>query len=339
MAEGTTESKYSITKLNGENYFIWKYKLKLLLIEKGVWSNVNGERPSPVTAEWTRNDEKAQSTIGLNVDDMQIHLIRDCVSAKDAWKTLKNFYEKDTPSNRLHIVRKIMTSKLEEGGDAEKHITTMTELFQRLYALGNMDPEFFKSAALLGSLPESYDSLIIALEARTNSTELNSNVVAEKIVSEYRRRKEKGLYEAKNESALKVNVTYKNSDDRTCYFCKQPGHMRRKCVKYTEWLREKKLQDGENTQKANLVTNSGSEEYLFLANISSGWLIDSGATCHVVESKESFVSFSENNRDNVNTYGKTRLLSKGIGTICIKVLNEYQHISSVKVPNVLYVPD
>lgn len=339
MAEGITESKYSITKLNGENYFTWKYKLKLLLIEKGVWSSIAGEKPSPVTAEWTRNDEKAQSAIGLNVDDMQIHLIRECISAKDVWNTLKDFYEKDTPSNRLHIVRKIMTSKLEEGGDAEKHITKMTELFQRLFALGDMDPEFFKSAALLGSLPESYDSLIIALEARTNSSELNSKVVSEKIVSEYRRRKEKGLYDAKDESALKVNITYKNSEDRTCYFCKQPGHIRNKCVKYREWLREKKSQDSEKTQKANLVTNTGSEEYLFLTNVSSGWLIDSGATCHVVKSKENFVSFSENNRDNVNTYGKTKLSSKGIGTICMKVLNEFQHISSVKVPNVLYVPD
>lgn len=142
MADGSTVSKYSITKLNGENYFLWRFKLKLLLIDKDVWSTIVDTKPVPVTAEWTRSDQKAQTTIGLNVDDLQIHHIRDCKSTKEIWNTLQEVYEKDTPSNRIYIVRQIMSQKVSEGADIEKHVTKMTELFQRLFSLGDMDPEF-----------------------------------------------------------------------------------------------------------------------------------------------------------------------------------------------------
>lgn len=340
MTENSIVTKYTITKLNGENYFLWKFKLKLLLIEKGVWSVIDEVRPDPITTEWIRNDQKAQTTIGLNIDDLQIHHIRDCNSAKEIWDTLKEVYEKDTPSNRIYILRQIMSQKVNEGTDIEKHITKMTELFQRLFSLGDMDPEFFKSAALLGSLPESYNGLVTALEARSDG-KLNAKVVTEKIIAEYRRRKEKEQMDVESETAMKASTFTKNPKDITCFFCKKKGHFKRKCTKYKDWLAKSKgTSENDKKQKANIITNEDSDEYLFMASfIDNEWLIDSGATCHITNLKNNFVDFSEENHDKVHVLNDQVLYSKGIGTIPIKVVNANNEVSSVLITGVLYVPE
>lgn len=124
-----SDSKYTITKLNGDNYFNWKFKMQMLMKEKGVWKAIKDEAPTPVTDDWTSIDEKALTTIALSIEDDQIQLIRNCVTAKYAWNALKDFHEKDSPSNRVHILRTIMSQRLEEGGNIEVHVTMMNDLF------------------------------------------------------------------------------------------------------------------------------------------------------------------------------------------------------------------
>lgn len=84
-----------------------------------------------------------------------------------------------------------MRQRVDENSDMEAHVNRMNELFQQLLALGDeLNPEFIMSATLLGSLPSSYDGLITALEARSE-TELSSSFVRSKIIEEYRRRKDR----------------------------------------------------------------------------------------------------------------------------------------------------
>lgn len=140
-------------------------------------------------------------------------------------------------------------------------------------------------ATLIGSLLESYDALIQALEARSEE-ELTVNLVGSKLIADYRRRLERNHNE-KESIALKIDSSQKK-DDLVCYFCKQNGHMKRDCPKYKEWLRKKK------NEKANVITSENHDQFLFVSAIVDGWIIDSGATCHIVGSKENFVEFNEN---------------------------------------------
>ena len=69
-----------------------------------------------------------------------------------AWLALKEFHEKDSPDNRVYILRSIMSLRLEEGGNVKDHVSRLNELFQKLFALGgNISPDFFKCATLLTS--------------------------------------------------------------------------------------------------------------------------------------------------------------------------------------------
>lgn len=163
----SSESKYVITKINNGNYFNWRYKMKMLLIEKGVWAAIIADPPNPITADWTHMDEKAYTTIALNIEDDQIQHIWNCETAKGAWNNLKDFHEKDTPNNKVSILRQLMTTRLNEGGNVKAHVARMTELFQRFFAYGDdLKPELILCVTILSSLPESYDVLVTTLENR-----------------------------------------------------------------------------------------------------------------------------------------------------------------------------
>lgn len=56
----------------------------MLLTERGLWKVITDATPDPVTNTWSQLEQKAHTTIALNVDDNQIHHIRDCEIALDA---------------------------------------------------------------------------------------------------------------------------------------------------------------------------------------------------------------------------------------------------------------
>ena len=238
----STETKYTIAKLNSNNYFNWRYKLQMLLIEKDVWEVIDEEEPTPITNAWRRKDRKALATIALHVEDDQIQHIRNCLTAVDAWHCLKEIHEKDTPNNRVSILRKMMTTNLQEGGDVEKYLSEMNELYQKMIAMGNeFKPDFIMSAILLGSLPESYNGLVQVLEGR--SEELTKNLVYSKVLEEYKRRKEK--VNGKDKEGTKTPANFDlptamiSKFEKICNYCKEKGHFKRNCGKYVEWLEQR----------------------------------------------------------------------------------------------------
>lgn len=329
--ETMAESKYTIAKLNADNYFNWRYKMQMLLTEKGVWTVISTEAPNPVTSVWKERDDKAHATIALNVEDGQIQHIRDCQSARSAWNSLKDFHERDSPVNRVYILRTIMRLRLDEEGNVEDHVSKINELFQKLMALGDeIKPDFFKCATLLGSLPDSYDGLVTALEAR--SEELTSALVFSKVIAEYKRRMERNK-EPKQEAALRVE-SFSGKSNKSCYFCKNVGHFKNNCPKYKTWLAKSKSKKHDE-QKAHLAEGENDGQYLFTTSHIDGWIIDSGATCHISGNKHQFVDFNESHHEKVFVANGQQVSAEGKGNICMHFINKFGCEKLVKVTDVL----
>lgn len=79
--------KLQFSKLNGNNYQMWKFKMELLLIEKELWDTVSEKRPAAPDAEWLKRDGKARARIGL-----KFFFSSDCVECKCLrmviWRTM-----------------------------------------------------------------------------------------------------------------------------------------------------------------------------------------------------------------------------------------------------------
>lgn len=39
--------KYSFAKLDNDNYFVWKYRMEMLLIKENLWMVVTDAKPEP----------------------------------------------------------------------------------------------------------------------------------------------------------------------------------------------------------------------------------------------------------------------------------------------------
>lgn len=330
--------RYSITKLNNENYFNWKFRVEMLLKEKDVWSAISKETPSTITDAWTKADEKALATIVLTIEDSQLQHVRSCATAKAAWNALKEFHQKDSAGSRVRILRNIMRQRAEESTNIEEHVNKITELFQKLNSLDQeIKLEFLMSATLLGTLPSSYDSLITALEARKEE-ELTSSFVRSKIIEEYQRRIERDTN--RNESAALKVSSFKqntNSNVKSCSFCKKRGHEKKNCRKLARVNKEK---SGNTSNNANMVGQCSmtQNEIIFAVGKINGWIIDSGATCHISCDKSLFVELDMNHHETVSVADGNKAQSSGRGTIKVQFTSEAGISTNVTISDVLYVP-
>ena len=339
----SSESKYVITKLNNSNYFNWRYKMKMLLIEKGAWATITTDPPNPITADWTQKDEKAHTTIALNIEDDQIQHIRHSETAKDAWNKLKDFHEKDTPNNKVSILRQLMTTKLNEGGDVEAHVAKMTELFQRFLAYGDdLKPELILCVTILRSLPESYDILVTTLENRKD--ELTSSIVCSAVIAEYRKRLERNrnsnteailkISSSKKGESSNIKGTYDVSNSK-CLFCKRKGHWKKDYRKLLAHKEKKQNQD-KTQQQVNSAETSSDVQHLFAATMlnNDGWLIDSGATNHMVSKYEMFTDMKKHS-ENIYVANGHKVTAIGKGTVHTEFMNKSGKITIVTIANVL----
>lgn len=180
----------SITKLNGSNYLNWRYVMELLLKKEDVWNATLNEPAEAVAENWTTIDQKAHLMIALNVEDDQLQHIRECSTAKEAWKKLKDFHENKGLDNPMWILKELMIQNLENGDDIDLHIKKIKDLFQELLVLSDdIKLEFILSASLLAALPEKYNGLLT--ELREQKEGLTPSFICSKLIDEWQRQKKR----------------------------------------------------------------------------------------------------------------------------------------------------
>lgn len=158
------ESKVQIAHLNNYNYSTWSWKIKHLLVEKGVWDIVTAtpptlsETPTPTETAamtaWTPKDQKALAIIGLNVEDNQLLYIRSAATAKEAWDKLKEIHERDSVTNIVTLIRQMYATQMAEGSELRIHLDKLLDLFQKIEAIGETISETMRIGIILSSLTE-----------------------------------------------------------------------------------------------------------------------------------------------------------------------------------------
>lgn len=89
----------------------------------------------------------------------------------------------------------------------------------------------------------------------------------------------------------------------------------------------------------NLVEVSNEGEFLFVTSTAKhGWVIDSGATCHIVGKKDQLIEFNSDFHETITVANGEQVTSVGKGSIRIKCQNGEGVINSVKLVDVLLVP-
>lgn len=260
-----------------------------------MWQHVTGEAilPDNHTPEeeerFKIKENKALATIALGVDpEHQIHIL-DCDKASDAWEALQRIFEPTSRARILQLKKQMLSIKLEPNETMNSYLSRLKTCSDRLKEVGYEFRDDDLAYAMLASLPDGYDGIVMTL-ANLDDEKFKSTEIKEILMNEYERRtlKEGGQTVEQPKEVYHQISSKKHSKEekRKCFRCNKIGHFANSCnLKSFNAKGNKKRWS--NTHKNNSVL------LLEINNtqLDDSWLIDSGATLHVCKHREWFEKY------------------------------------------------
>lgn len=328
------ESKLTISKLNNNNYFTWKFKMQMILTKEKVWKTIIESRPTQATelAAWNTSDETARALIVLAVEDNQLSLIMDKLTARGTWDALKEFHQKSTVVSKMTLMRNLFDLKMTDSTPIENHIEEVSNYLQKLNGLGvtAFNDESIKTALILSSLPDSYRTLVTSLEVRE---ELTWPVVISKLLDE-----DKHRLKTSNQSEEKLLKAKADDRKKFCKYCKKTNHTIDEC----RTLKAKNANKNRDKNKLNSIDENSESDELLLAisnhSKKDKWTFDSGATSHFSNDKNLFTNLQSLN-EQVTVANGDKTTIQGIGECKVDFINDSGEITHTRLTNVRYAPE
>lgn len=359
MAEVKT---VSVIPLNGKNYPTWKLQCRMVLVKDGLWEIVSEKEADPGREQadahkkfMTRRD-RALATIVLSIEPSLLYLLG--ANPEDpvvVWKKLRDHFQKKTWANKLEFRRKLYALRLKDGESVQEHIKRMTEIFEELSVIDDPVSDDDRVVHLLASLPDSFDMLVTALEANSETVP-RMEIVTERLLHEELKLKERGTV---NEVRKALTAKGNSRKGPICHFCQKPGHIKRECWKLTQIEASKKPGKGTGKPKhtANQATETRQErswpdeaavlsdgEALVVGHALSVtsqdiWIIDSGATCHMCNNKSFFSEVSVLEKPQEVSLGDGHVLeATAEGTVPLQMLLPDGSTKKCSLKKVLWIP-
>ena len=155
--------KFSIEKLDVENFPTWRVKMKYVLINKGVYKAVElGDDAVDVVDK--EMDQKAMALIGLHVQDHNLHILEESTSAKDAWIRLENIYKSKSNARKLMLKKELNNLRKEDEEPLTKFVSRAKGLRDQLCAAGLEVKSEEVVWAVMAGLPREYDVIVTVLQ-------------------------------------------------------------------------------------------------------------------------------------------------------------------------------
>ena len=343
------QSTANIVALTDQNYATWKIQLKMLLIRDNLFKIVDGTESAPTgeqdLVKFNSRRDKALSHIVLAIDPKLLYLVGDPTDPAVVWKTLQDTFQKKTWANKLSLKRKLYNLKLDNKGDLQSHLKQLIEIYDELAVIGEKIDDEDKVINLLASLPNRFSTLVTALEASENVP--TWAVVTERLLHEDNK------FKSKDDRNEKVLFSKKNNSGKeySCYECGEPNHIRKNCSRYRNRMKSEKEKSKKTVNSAKKVESDDeltllakSQPFASAASESSEsvkhgyFVLDSGATHHMVHDKSMFVNFEEINDVNIVVGDGGALPASGKGDVFVRMLLPQNKVKRCKLKNVLFVP-
>lgn len=202
--------------VEGANFSNWKFRIKLLLEEKGLIAAVNNDIDREEKKE-LEMDSKARSLIVQCISDKYIEIIKKCETAKQMISHLEKIFERKSIFNKLYLKKQLLTLKCKANESLQNHFLNFENLVTQLEAAGCTLDENDKVCHLLLTLPEDYETVVTTIETMSSGDDLTLESVKAK------------LLDAEIKIKGKEVPTPESSFLITCFKCGRTGHKANKC--------------------------------------------------------------------------------------------------------------
>ena len=213
----------------------------------------------------------------------------------------------------------------------QDHIKSITQLFNELAIFGDAIDEEDRVVYLLASLPDLFNTLVTALEANEDVPKME--IVTERLLHAERKQREKTSFD---ETAMTASRQFKDRGPR----CRKFGHIQINCTeriksedKSKQGAQAETLK-GKKKEKVGLLTR----HVLGVREPAQNWILDSGATCHICNSKELFADFQVLSKPQTVTLGDEHSLEAvGMGRVEVRLKLPHGESRIGQLSDVLYV--
>ena len=259
--------------------------------------------------------------------------VHEETSAQNLWKKLGEMYQSKTLVNQIFLRKKLYSMRMEEGGHVTNHLETFNLLVAQLTSAGVKIGEEEKCQILLCSLPDTWDSLVMAIGS-TSVVLRMEDVIGSLLAEEMRRKVSIGTKEAliargrpkdkgkkdekhgKSKSKGRSKSPGKKSK-AICWNCGNTGHFRKECKEEKKKKKKKVDSDSESEKEdgdafiAALAARTGNDT----------WLIDSGASFHMTCNRNWFSEYEQFDGGKVYLGDDSHLDIVGRGKVKIRFLD------------------
>jgi hypothetical protein len=176
--------KWRSRSLMGKSFELWKLKMEDLLVDRDQWITVDpGTAPTGTSADdWKKLDRKAKSTIRLCLSDSVLLNVSEEATTKDLWDKLGKLYQSKSLVNKLFLRKKLYNLRMRDGDSVAEHLNTFNTVVSQLVSIEIKISDEDKCISLLCSLPDLWDSLVVAIGS--NTTSLKFDEVVSSLLSE-----------------------------------------------------------------------------------------------------------------------------------------------------------
>ena len=191
--------------------------------------NINGLTPQE---RWDSEEDFIKELISTSVPDHIFRRIKTKTNVHDVWTEITSVHQTRSKMITIDLDKQFQATKLGDTADPRIHFEKLEEMRERLASMGKSftDEEF--AAILLGSLPQSYEQTINALNATADVQQagIPPDRVIRLVNDEYDRRIiNQGGSPSGPEEALAANLQKCDKRNVKCYNCHKKGHYKSEC--------------------------------------------------------------------------------------------------------------
>ncbi|KAK3035793.1 hypothetical protein RJ639_034609 [Escallonia herrerae] len=315
----------SIESLSGTDFKKWKEQISIILGVMDLDYALRVDAPAALTAEssieqkaayekWERSNRISLMIMKGSITTAIRGATPDSDNAKLYLAHIEEQFQGSSKAHATTLITKMVTIKYSGSNGVREHILRMNDMTSQLKGLDMEISEGFLVHFIMTSLPAQFGpfkinyntqkekwkmseliSMCVQEEERLKSEQPDSAHVAITGPSKGKGKKF-GKGNVQGNKSASVTKTDKASSSGTkgssgprCHFCKDKGHMRKECHKFREWLEK----------KDNLSICVCYESYTIDAPLNTWW-VDMGATVHITNSLQGFLSVKKLNKGDRN---------------------------------------
>lgn len=208
-------------KFDGTNFHVWKFRMVEIFKSRKLWAHVYGvgtppvPTPKPVAtdpdalAKWEEDDQLARTLLHFSMKSTHIDVFQGAEeTAADWWKQVLMVYDSRDLMLQTYVLKQFTGLKMADGDPVDKHVLEFRTWRGKMQSAGFLLEEEFMAVFFLTTLPDSWSSVVHALQ---DVPTLTVNRVIAAMLTEESRRKiaNTSISRSSNDKALYMNRPFR----------------------------------------------------------------------------------------------------------------------------------